>query len=323
MLNNFKVLLGLLIVISGFAYYVTLSSNEHVELPKHLMPTWQNDHEAMTQIDRVLLSKGEENIELSKQADGWLVNGGFYANLAPLSELMQSLKQAEVVEAKTKNPENFGQLELTDNDLKITLFKNQQVFDEIHIGKRTSSGQVFVRRAEENQTYLVKGLTPPTFNQNNWQLSTIIDVPESEVVSVTFEPADDVPFSIERNDNNDTFELANLAEDHQLKANTQLNSLATGLSRLMIDEALPLDLSQMDLLSTINYRLSDDSKVKLKLYQQDQQYFLTIAGEKVNRYQPWMMKIANYKFEALNQKLENLIEPTSESNVETVEQVSQ
>ncbi|MCB1581898.1 MAG: DUF4340 domain-containing protein [Marinicella sp.] len=320
MLNNFKVLLGLLIIIAGFAYFVTHSDQGSAELSQYLMPEWQVDNQLIGQIDQVSLTQNGEQIILQKNTDGWHVNSGFFANLTPLSALFQSLKSAEFVEAKTRNPENFAQLELADNDLKIALYKGETLLDEIHVGKKTSSGEVFVRRADDNQTYTVKGLTPPTFNQNNWMLSTVVDVPADNVVRVSFEPVEGDGFTIQRDTETLSLQVLDMPETHQLKMVDQLNNLVGGLSRLMIDEALPLDLSDKFLKATNTYQLSDGSEIVLQLYQQDESYFLTVAGEKVSRFEPWMMKIAAYKFEALNKQLTDVIEPkVKESTVPTAE----
>lgn len=309
MLNNFKVLLGLLIVLAGFAYYLTQSADNDADIPQHLMPAWQDNAQAISRIDKVVLSQGEETIELAKREENWYVNDGFFVNLSPLSEMFQSLKAAEYVEAKTKNPANFSQLELAEDDLTVSLYQGQHLLDAIHVGKATNAGNVFVRRADEVQTYTVKGLKPPTFNQNSWLLTTVVDIPAENVVGVSYDPVEGDGFSIERNSENLALTVVDMPETHQLKSVNELNNLAGGLTRLMIDEALPVDLADKILQTTVSYQLSDGTAVLLKLYRQDEEHFLTVSGDKMNRFKPWMMKVATYKFDALNKKLEDVIEP--------------
>jgi len=313
MLNNFKVLLGILIVIAGFAYYVTQSGEHPSEISKHLIPDWQDNSEAIAQVTQVSLSKAGETIDLKKSDGHWYVNDGFFANLSPLSELFQSLKNAEITEAKTKNPDNHEQLELADDGLKVSIYNGEKLLQEIHIGKRTNAGTVFVRKAGENQTYTVKGLSPPTFNENSWLLTTVTDYSANDIVKMKFEPADGDSFVIERDSENLSLQLLDIPETHQLKNINELNVLAAGLSRLMVDEAMPVDLTDKVLQSTNTYDLSDGSVVVIKLYQQDEDYYLTLAGDKMQRFESWMMKIASYKFSALNKKMDDLIEPKPEA----------
>jgi hypothetical protein len=320
MLNNFKVLLGLLIVIAGFAYYVTQSGNNQSGLPKYLIPEWQDNNDEIAGISHVKLSKAGETIDVKKVDETWYINDGFFANLSPLSELFQSLKNAEILEAKTKNPDNHGQLDLGDDGLKVTLFIGNDLFKDIHIGKRTSSGVVFVRNADEDQTYVVKNLAPPTFNENSWLLTTVVDFPANDVVSITFEPVEGDSFTIERDNENLSLQLVDMPESHQLKDVSELNNIAAGLTRLMIDEAIPIDLTDKTLKSTNTYKLADGSTVVLKLFEQGEDYYITLSGDKLSRFEPWMMKIASYKFTALNKKLSDMIEPITEVNAgESVE----
>lgn len=323
MLNNFKVLLGLSIVIAGIAYYVTQSGDGVADMPKHLMPDWQDNAQAVANIDKVVLSKGEETIELVKNEASWYVNNGFFAHLSPLSELFQSLKSAEFVEAKTQNPENFAQLELAEDDLKISFYQADQLLDAIHVGKKTSAGQVFVRRAGENQTYTVRDLTPPTFNENSWLLTTVVDIAAEDVFKVNFAPTEGEAFAIERDPENLSLQVVDMPETHQLKAVNQMGSLVGGLTRLMIDEAVPVDLTDKVEVTTISYELSDGSEVVLKLYQQDEEHFLTIDGDKMSRFKPWMMQIATYKFDALNKKLDDVVEPKPAAQSDSEEAVEQ
>ena len=63
MLNNFKVLLGLLIVLAGFAYYLTQSADNDADIPQHLMPAWQDNAQAISRIDKVKKKKKGKKTE--------------------------------------------------------------------------------------------------------------------------------------------------------------------------------------------------------------------------------------------------------------------
>ena len=311
MLNNSKILLGLLIVAGGLAYYVSQSDSN-----QHLMPTWQSDNTAVEAVTEVKIKQGEEVIEIKKVGSNWLLNSGFYVNLTPLSELFQSLQSAEIVEAKTANPENFKQLSLADDDLNVAVYQGENLISHFHLGKSSNSAMTFVRKAGDNQSYLVKNFKPVVFNVSNWQLKTLLDIPASDVIGIEFLPSEGESCKVQRNADDLSLVVTDMPADYQLIDVAQLNNLAAGLSRLMVDDALPVNLTEKTLKQTNHYELKDNSKVTVNLYQQEEDYYLTIDGENYVKYQGWMMKLAAYKFNALVKQAADVIEPVSTTESE-------
>ncbi|TDR18397.1 DUF4340 domain-containing protein [Marinicella litoralis] len=313
MLNNLKALLGLLIVIAGVAYYVTKADSEQNLTTRFLMPDWQISPDQIEAINKVQLEKDGEMISVIKEGGNWSIEGGFFANTETLSQLFQSIQSALIVEEKTANPKNHEQLNLGENGLKVSFFEDNKIVDAVFVGKNTGADLVFVRHENENQTYTVRGLKSIPFNLDSWQLKTILDYPADQVVKVEFNPAEEAAFAVQRNVNDLSLNLVDFPDGFQYKSDTQLSTLAAGLSRLMIDEALPVNLEGMELHSVNRYQLNDGSTVELQIYQKGEEYFLTVSGDKHLHYAPWMLKIAEYKFNALNKKLSDLIEHKADS----------
>jgi len=309
MLNNLKALLGVLIVIGGIAYYVTMADSAQSDQAPYLIPDWHNNPSAIEEISQVQLSKGGEVIAINKVGGLWSIKDGFFANTTPLFELFQSLQMTEIVEKKTANPENHEQLELSESDLLVSFYSGDSKVSGFFVGKKTHSGLIFVRKENDNQTYTVKGLKPIQFNQDSWQLKTVLDHPASDVLAVKFDSVDGGVFEIKQNLENLSFSLLDMPEGHQLKADVQLNSLAAGLTQLMIEAAVPVSLDGLELQSINHYQLKDGTEVELQIFQKDDAFYLTIAGDKYKHFAPWMMKIAAYKFNALNKKIDDIIEP--------------
>lgn len=317
MLNNMKVLIGLLILIAGLAYWVSVSQNQLVTTYQPLIPAWQQGDEPINAIDQVSLTKGSEQLVLTKNSDNWLINGGFYAAIEPLFDLMQALKSAEIIEAKTANPEKHAQLELAEGDLKVSLFQDGALKHAFYIGKQSTAGLTFVRLVDEDQTYTVKGLAPISFDADKWSLKTVVDVAAEAVNEVTIKPAQGDTIKVIRNTENAALQLADMPNGFKLKPNAYLDQLVGGLSRLMIDEALPAESSPLataegetvPLLLSANYLLASGETVNLAVYQQGESYLMTIDSDLYPQYDGWVMKIASYKFNALNRELTEFIEP--------------
>lgn len=308
MLNNMKVLIGILIVVAGFAYFVTKEGNNNQEEPKSLVPQWQDDLAAIESVDVVELSQQGETLVISKPTGRWIVNGGFYANITPLIALLQSLQAAEIIEAKTANPENHAQLELSDSDLQVRVFSGSETVVALQLGKTANLNQRFVRFVGDEQTYLVEGLKPVVFNQDNWLLNNVLDVPAEQVMRVTFDDGSESQFTTVRSPESSVLELETVPEGMQLKQEVDLSEFASGLSRVVIERALKRSTAEMQLLTTNTYVLKDGSEIVLTVYQQGEDYYLLIDGVAFEQYSQWMMKIAEYKANALHQPVEEIFE---------------
>ena len=318
MLNNMKVLIGLLILITGLAYWVTQNQPGNTsQQPQALIPAWQQDDAQISAIDNIVLSQGGEQLVLTKMDDTWRLNNGFFAAIEPLFNLMQSLKAAEIIEVKTANPERHAQLDLADDDLKLSLSQAGEVKYAFHVGKLSTAGLRFVRLEGEDQTYTVKGLESIAFNADNWTLKTVLDVPAARVMAVTLKPENGESISVKRNPEDGVLQLADMPQGFQLKASAYLDQLAGGLARLMIDEAVPAEswpqtshaVTEVPMLLTANYQLSSGEEITITVHQQGDDYFMTIDSDEYPQYADWVMKIAGYKFKALNRQLSEFIEP--------------
>ncbi|MCX7553561.1 DUF4340 domain-containing protein [Marinicella sp. S1101] len=310
MFNHMKGLLGLLIVLTGLAYWLSQKDPSGGQVEQPLVPDWQADLSQLSVVDQVSLSKAGETINLAKGADGWVLNDGFYATVEPLYELLQGISRAVIVEAKTANPENHELLELSAQDLVVKISAGDEQILALNIGKTTAAGHVFVRRVDEDQTYTVSGLKPVRFNTDSWQLKTVLDVDASDIQAVKLTPHTEDSISVLREAATGEWQIENMPEGYQLKANAYLEQLSASLSRFIVDDALVKDTDELNEMMSAEYVLSNGDIIKLQVYQGDEEYFVTIHSDAYPQYQNWMMKIAEYKFTSLNRSLTEFIEPS-------------
>ena len=310
MINNSKVLMGILILVAGFAWYVIRQQSNDEQLPMSaLMAQWQQNPNLINEVSRVELKQGDEQIVISKNDQHWVLNGGFFVNMESLFNLFQSLQTATIVEAKTANPDNHARLDLADDDLSVSIYQGDQLIKAIHLGKTSTAGHRFVRLAGEDQTYLVQDLKPVTFNQDSWTLKTVLNIPATDIRAITVQPEDEVAFEVSKEQDSGQWVLTDIPEGHQLKADANLDVLSQGLTRLMIDSAERRTIDEWQPVVTLNYQLTNGADVQLKVLQEDESHYLQISGAEWAHYEPWLMSIADYKFDALNQSLDNFVEP--------------
>lgn len=311
MFNHMKSLLGLLIVLAGLAYWVTQKDPATSQVHQALVPSWQADSSQLSAVDQVVLIKSGETINLLKSDEGWILNDGFYATVEPLYELLQGINRAVIMEAKTANPDNHDLLELSAQDLVVKLSVAGQQVLALNIGKTTAAGHTFVRFSDEDQTYTVSGLNPVGYNSENWKLKTVLDIDANEIQAVKLKPQTADSISVVRDLDSGDWQLENMPEAHQLKANAYLDQLSSALSRFIVDDALARETDTLDEVMLSQYVLNNGDVITLQVYQGGEDYFITIDSDAYPQYQDWMMKIAEYKFTSLNRSLAEFIEPIS------------
>ncbi len=150
------------------------------------------------QIAKITFSEHDRKLTLEKVNNAWqIVEKNNYPVLASkVDELLYSLKDLRIVEPKTSNKEYFKQLDLNDiaeSDSKALLITVADIYNDIiakvYIGKREGvrlgeeyQEHIFVRRAGEDQAWLVQGILPVTNDFRDWVEQPLLSIIESEQV---------------------------------------------------------------------------------------------------------------------------------------------
>lgn len=306
MLSNMKALVGVVLILSGFAYFLVNNGdvNDSSGEGAWLLPQLQGD--VTGQLTEIRIAKDSAQLAIVKNGQEWYLKNGFYADTAPMMQLLQALRSAEKIEAKTRNPENFEQLELSNSDLTVSLIADDKTIAAVHLGKKaTAPGASFARLVGEDQTWLVSAIDQVTYMSNDWQLKTIIDESADNLMQVHIDNGTNDVLLIKRGATTGVWELANIPEGKQAKVGSSLLSVASGLSSFGIDAAMPVDLTDKALKITANYKMINGSEVEVKVYQHAAEYFATMN---LDKYKNWMFKIPSYKFDALNKSMSEFID---------------
>ena len=233
MLNNMKALVGVVLILLGFVYFLLNKDTSNVTTGEGawLLPQLQGD--VTGQLTELKIAKGDDQLVMVKKGQDWFVQGGFYADTAPMMQLLQALRSAEKIEAKTSNPENFKQLELSDDDLKVSLIAGDSTMAAVHLGKKaTAPGASFARLAEENQTWLVTAIDQVAYMSDDWQLKTLIDESADKVAQVRIDNGTEDVLEIKRDEITGEWKMLNIPKGKQAKVASSLLSVASGLTGL-------------------------------------------------------------------------------------------
>ncbi|MBL4659222.1 MAG: DUF4340 domain-containing protein [Alcanivoracaceae bacterium] len=325
MQNNLKLLLGLLVILLMVSYFILqnkgITTNEETQM---LVPELKD---LINEVDGIVISKNDKTVTLNKQDGIWRIAevDDFMADTNKIATLLLDLRKFSLKDKKTSNIDNYGKLSLAESGehaaSRILLKNASSQFADIFIGKQAHRSQgTYVRKNTESQTWLADGVLNLKLDSSYWIVNTILDIDGSMVKSVTFKPVDSVPFNINKLTPNDQgFVLGNMPAGMQLKSTIDLNSLANGLQKFSIESAATkTDISDDMLVISVIYQLFSGMTYQLDLFKQDENRLMRIRLENLDgnskfaqQLENWTFTIPGYKFNALNKKLEDMIEGES------------
>lgn len=180
------------------------------------------------QIAKVVFQDQNQTLTLQRKDNGWeMVERNNYPVLVDkVNELLYSLADLRVVEPKTSNREYYRQLQVNDvtepgaESVQITVSDSyNDTLVKLIVGKREGirlgeeyQEHIFVRKADEDQTWLVQGVIPINNEFRDWVEQPLIGLIESDQiksVEIDRPKADKIVISKAKVDQED-FNLENL-----------------------------------------------------------------------------------------------------------------
>lgn len=291
-------------------------------------------------VTEISITEKQQTLNLSNHAGQWQLQqkANYPADNNKINQLLANVAQMQTIEAKTKNPTLYDKLGVTDADKIITLKqKDGSVLADLIIGNnRTAKGdstqhQVYVRKRDDAQTWLVSGQIDLAHKAVDWLERTLLDLNETRVQSVVFNTNADETLTISKeNKEAKDYQLADLAEGEELSSDFVLKTTASLLSNLQFDDVIPVaELSFKDK-ENATFTTFDGLQVKVFLADKEERTYMKLvtastaetSAEEAQTLQdklsPWAYAIAQYKLDSFNKVRADFIkQPEPEAVEET------
>lgn len=150
------------------------------------------------QIATVIVQKHDQTLTLQKRDGVWgiLENNNYPVIASKVDDLLFSLADLQIIEPKTARPEFHEQLAVNDvtepqSNATLLTLQNAKGADvaKIYVGKRESVNlgeefqeHIFIRRAGEDQTWLVQGGLPLSTDFKEWVEQPLLGIVDSDQV---------------------------------------------------------------------------------------------------------------------------------------------
>lgn len=185
---------------------------------------------------------------------------GYRADWEQLRSLLAELAQAEIVEAKTANPDYYDRLGVEDvsaedaGGLRLE-FAEATGLPAVIVGNRPEgrSGR-YLRLAKVAESVLVDRNLDVPGTAADWLDKTIVDIADSEVVEVEIVHPDGERIEARKTSADDEhFELLNVPEEREIRSAWTVDSLANALAALNLEAVAPQD--ELDWTDAVSFSL--------------------------------------------------------------------
>ena len=233
---------------------------------------------------------GQPVVRIERRGEQWVVPAKADYPAAPhtLAELLRSLREARIVEAKTANAQWHARLGLAENGegdeqaLRMTLQFDGHPDLGLRLGNpsQRGSGQL-VRRADEDQVWLIDQPLQVPIRELDWLDRRVSDIPFMRIARLELRYADGENLTLVRADAQQyNLTVAGLRKEQKLSFEGAANGVALVFSNLQFADAAPLTQVGFQRAPMLQFRLSgvDGEALEGRLYAQGEQYWLVLGA---------------------------------------------
>lgn len=233
-------------------------------------------------------SPGQPPVRIERHGEAWVVpaKADYPAAPQPLADLLRGLREARIVEAKTANPQWHARLGLAEQGgageqaQRIKLHFEGHPELDLLLGKPSQQGVgQLVRRAGENQVWLIDQTLQLPTRELDWLDRRITDIPFTSIARLALRHADGQTLTLTRADAKQyNFAVEELRKDQKLSFEGAANGVATLFSNLQFADAAPLAQVGFKQAPVLQLSLSgfDGQKLQGALYKQGDAYWLVL-----------------------------------------------
>jgi hypothetical protein len=289
---------------------------------------------AVNSITEVELKKGDgTHTTLKKGASDWTVAERSYrADSGKVRKLLLDVASLNVVEEKTRNPENYPQLGVEDvssakaGGTQIDAITPAKTYSLI-VGKSSSAKSGYVRVSGSPQSLLAAPGVTVDADPRRWLDQTLLDVAQDRVKDFTIKPAQGPGYSASRTSKEQQdFAVASLPKGRELSNPTAADPAAGSLAGLTLDDVqhAPAPPADPKSVSHATFHTFDGLQIDLSGRKDGARALLAITAvstdkategqaQAINdRVNGWEFEIASYKFDGMFRPLEDLLKKLPE-----------
>lgn len=278
--------------------------------------------ELVNQVTRIVLSRGERQVELAREDNRWGVvsQHAFPAHPERMAALLHAMRGVRVMEAQTANPEHHARLGLDpaqpgDDSIQVDLHAGDDSLS-ILFGNQAGNGQV-VRFADEDQVWLINRQFGMTLNDVEWLDLQVAQLPMEQMASARWTHEDGDVLELDKAGEGEyNFRLVGLDSELQAGNERWINSMVLALINLRAQHAtLRSELDLQEPMLRMQVQSWAGAELEASLYDINGRYWLLIdrfeqpedSNLGVNADPRWAFQLGIGQVENLNKRQSDII----------------
>ncbi|MCF2946559.1 DUF4340 domain-containing protein [Paraglaciecola aquimarina] len=280
-------------------------------------------------IDTVKIENSAGSLLSAFKSEGeWLAKAGYSDESYPvdqskLSDLVTTLLQTKIIEAKTKVKRKHHRLGLQDISVEdsvarlVTIQAGSQSW-QVLVGNSFDLGEGhYVRLVDQAQTWRLDKTIDLPIEPFAWLTHPILPFTEQNILAVS--RVDGSSWSMFRDDSNQSFSLTELPKDRELQYQGILDGFVSSLIGLDYEELVAPESTFVDSLEVVT-RLEMTTKrfgvINVIVSQGKDIHYAHFESAENNEYwQNWYYQISSYAAQQLNKSIDDFLSPTESNTV--------
>ena len=267
---------------------------------------------------------------------GWVLPGrsDFLASFDLVRRTLVGLATLQTIEPKTARADWLHYIGLdgppAGDGIAITVRDDRgHVLASLISGKSEDIGDslggtgLFVRRPNENQSWLARSVFDPRASLSDWIEKTVLDVDRARIQEVDVDPAASASFTVRRDKPSDPdFKLSPVPAGKSVSDPTVPDGVASAITGFGFDDVRPsreLDFSNQSTTARLVTKTFDGLKVTLNVQRQGSDYWAVVAADAfrpdaakeaaaINAHASgWAYKLPAYKGQLIMTTLDSLL----------------
>lgn len=296
---------------------------------------WLEGFEAeLNDVSRVTVESADGSATIERRADGWIVaeRDGYPADTGKLRTALIALAEAEALEPKTAQPDRHAQLGLSGERAVTVTIAAADSERSLVIGDSANQGQRYVRRAGEDQAWLIDRSPEFPGGAADWLQPELMDIARAavETVAIRHEGGDELLLS---KSEAGQLEVANLPEGRELRYASIANGLAGALQGLEVADVRPAENDAAADVTTV-ITTNDGLKITARRHADGDAHWFSFTADTMTvgsgdgdesstsgeraatitaRTQGWQFRLPDHKADLLARRWDDLLQPEDEN----------
>ena len=278
--------------------------------------------EFANQVDKIEITNAQGVLfSAQKLGDRWLATFDPEQPVYPISrgkltDFVETMMRAKLVEAKTSKSKNYARLGLESIDTEdsmasLVTFKASENSWQVLVGNKVTAGEGhYILKPDESISWRTDRTINLPLDKYSWLKQPIIPYQAQDIISIS--RVDNSDWQIARSDSGD-FYLLNMPKDKELEYTSILNSIVSSLTSLDFEQLQAADegfSESLKVLTQLEVNTTEQKTFQVVVSELNDKHYVNFSSNSHTEYwQKWYYQISHFSAQQLVKTLDDFLAP--------------